>query len=306
MIEIILDASQLKVVEACPYKWYLDIILNLTTNRTNPALSTGSFYHEILKFYYSEALRRKAVPSNGLRDTLELAQYLAMGNNDSPYLERLGVKVIDSPAVRAAPKFHIDRLKTYLINNMAEDDVSEIIAVEQGFSTLLYEDTERRYILEGMIDLITIEPKTKLTVTDHKTQSRFYDKYGYNHQALNYLSFTKAEYFRYNYIGLQDKQGKNTFRRPIFKPRPGMLEQWKRDVKRTFDELARYVIEYGTLSDSLYPQPGIAFPRRRSACDTKFGVCQFHKICEEPDGSKWIPTILTAYHEKENKWRAWS
>lgn len=219
-----------------------------------------------------------------------------MGNNDSPYLTSLGVKAIDAPAVRAAPKFHIDRLKAYLINNMAEDDISEIIAVEQGFSTLLYEDSDRRYILEGMIDLITIEPKTKLTVTDHKTQSRFYDKYGYNHQALNYLAFTGAEYFRYNYIGLQDKQGDNTFRRPIFKPRPGMLEQWKRDVKRTFDELARYV-EIGGAA---------AFPRRRSACDTKFGVCQFHKICEEPDGSKWIPTILTAYHEKENKWRAWS
>jgi hypothetical protein len=195
---------------------------------------------------------------------------------------------------------------------MEEDDMCEIIAVEKGFSTLLYESTERRYILEGTIDLVTIERSTGLTITDHKTQSRFYDKYAYNHQAMNYLSFTQADYFRYNYIGLQDKQNENTFRRPIWKCPPGMLGQWQRDVRKTFDMVHDQLIKLNWLrSDdnyiSLQPEDIGAFARSRATCDGKFGICQFHKICEVPDNSKWQPIVIeSAYKPKEEKWKAWS
>lgn len=281
MLEIILDASQIEQFESCNYKWYLDQTRNLTSKQTNPALSTGTFYHEVLKRYYSSAVASPPC-SAGIRKAVDYAVELATGPLASQW-----------PKVAKDPKFHLDRLKAYLINHMWEDDASKIIAVEKGFSYILFEDTERRFILEGMIDLVTIEPGTGLTVTDHKTQSRFYDKYAYNHQALNYLNFTGANYFRYNYIGLQDAINANTFRRPIFKPHPDMLEQWKKDVLKTFQRMEWCLREAG-------------FARSRTSCDGKFGVCQFHKICETPDDSKWIPTILTAYKEKENKWRAWS
>ena len=284
MIEVILDASQLEVVEACPYKWYLDHIQNLTTKRTNPNLSTGSFYHEVLKFYYSAGSRPL---SNGLADTIRFASQHALS--------------CKAPEVRKDPKFHLDRLRSYFITNLAEDDTSEIIAVEKGFSTLLYEDSNVRYILEGTIDLVSIERSTGLTVTDHKTQSRTYDKYEYNHQAMNYLAFTGAKYFRYNYIGLQDKQNENTFRRPIFIPSPGMLDQWKLDVRNTFDAVAKM------MQDTGLGLPAVkAFPRRRAACDTKFGVCQFHKICETPDNHPLLPSVYTAYKQKEERWKAWA
>jgi hypothetical protein len=194
---------------------------------------------------------------------------------------------------------------------MAEDDTSEILAVEQGFSTLLYEDEDRRYILEGVIDVLSRETQTGLTVTDHKTQSRFYDKYEYCHQALNYLSFTGADYFRYNYIGLQDKEGPNTFRRVIFKPVEGMLGQWKKDVLRTFHSLYGMIKDIGyedIFGASKLVQIGMGpnFPRRRAACHTQFGNCQFHRICETPDDHPLLPNVYTAYKEKEDRWRAWS
>lgn len=283
--EVILDASQIEVFEQCPRKWYYDHIMNITSKKTNPNLSTGTFYHEVLKVYYSTG---KTPLSNGLRETVEFAMNLA--------------KTTESPEVRKNPKFHLDRLRSYLITNLNEDDQSEVIAVEKGFSTVLYEDAAVRYILEGTIDLVSIEPKLGLTVTDHKTQSRFYDKYQYNHQALNYLAFTGAKYFRYNYIGLQDAQGPNTFRRPIFQPHPGMLEQWKEDVRKTFDQMATYLNSIDP--DKFSSEP--TFPRRRTACDTKFGVCQFHKICQTPDNSKWIPVVLTAYKEKDKRWKPWA
>jgi hypothetical protein len=317
MQEIILDASQIEVFEHCPYKWYLGYKKHLTPVLTNPALSSGTFYHEVLKYYYSQPLQPSQTRSAAIGPSLAFAQDLIKATCVTEYLKELGVRSVDFPKVKKDPKFHYDRLKQYLISNMCEDDTSEVIACEQGFSSLLYEDGNRRYILEGMIDLISRERFTGLTITDHKTQSRYYDKYEVNHQAMNYLSFTGANYFRYNYIGLQDNEGPNTFRRDIYKPRPGMIEQWRRDVLRTFHEMYSFIQDtrHSTLhiidlpngrEEAGFEITNETFPRRRASCDTKFGVCQFHKICEEPDGSKYIPAILTAYKEKDIKWKAWS
>lgn len=285
MIEIILDASQLNVFEACPRKWYYDQVLNLTTARTNPSLSTGSCWHEVLKFYYTKGMEQPPL-SNHLKETIEFAHFLATGPRS-----------IEWPRIKDNPKFFIDRIRAYFINYLYKDDTTQVIAVEKGFSTLLYEDSERRYILEGMIDLISLENHLGLTVTDHKTQQRYDTLYEYNHQLCNYLSFTGAEYFRYNYIGQQESQNANTFHRQIFKAPPGMLAQWRKDVLKTFQEMERFVIE--GMSEA-------SFPRRRNSCDTKYGTCQFHKICQEPDDSPWIPSILTAYKPKEKIWKAWS
>ena len=293
MIEVILDASQIEVFEACPRKWYYDYVLNLTTKHPNPALSTGSYYHEVLKFYYSNKL--------ALRGALLLAQELANG-----------IQSIKWPAVAADPKFHFERIKNYLMKYRDDDEADEVIAVEQGFSTLLYEDDSRRYILEGMIDWIGNRKHMGLTIRDHKTQSRAYEKYEINHQVFNYMSFTGANYFEYNYIGLQDSIGADTFRRLIYKPHPGMLAQWRLDVKRTFDHMFTYLTDmeyFDGISEATYNKATIKaerFPRRRAACDTKFGICQFHHICQVPDDSKFVPLVMGKYKKKDEIWRAWN
>lgn len=302
MTELILDASQITTFETCPQKWYLDHVANLTSVHSNPALTTGTWFHEVLKFYYTAGMEKPPV-SNHFRAAMKYAQDLTTG------VERHKWK-----RVTADPKFHLDRLMAYIVTNMGRDDSMEIVAVEKGFSTLLYEDLERRYILEGMIDLVTIEPKLGLTVTDHKTQSRFDELYPVNHQLSNYMSFTAAKHFRYNYIGQQEKQNANTFHEQIYaipvnqyetSPELGFLQQWKADVTRTFAEMERYLRSW--LVDGIPSPQGIKFPRRRSACDGKYGLCQFHRICEIPDNSKWQPVVIdSGYKQKENKWKAWS
>lgn len=286
MLEIILDASQITAFERCPQLWYLDHIRNLTSTRTNPNLSTGSYFHEVLRTYYELGITNPPV-SNNIAAAVDRAVFLA---TDIESAKRW-------PAVKAEPKFYIDRLRSYFVNHMTEDDNTEIIAVEKGFSWLLYEDSERRYILEGMIDLISVKPVMGLTVTDHKTQSRSDDIYEFNHQVMNYLAFTGANYFEYNYIGLQDAQNKNTFRRPIYKPQPGQIEQWKKDVRTTFREMEQFLA---------LEKQGEAFPRRRASCSGKYGLCQFHKRCEIPDDSPYVQLVENgAYKEKEERWRAW-
>lgn len=301
MIEIILDASQLTTFETCPMKWYLDHVRNLTSIHSNPALSTGSWFHEVLKFYYS--LGKEAPPvSNHIRAALAYAQDLAIGSQSHKWKR-----------VQKDPKFHLERLKSYFITNMNRDDSWEILAVEKGFSYLLYEDATRRYILEGMIDLITVEPRSGLTVTDHKTQSRYDELYPFNHQVTNYLNFTKAEYFRYNYIGQQETQNQNTFHTQLFKlpinegDKQHYLDQWKVDIIRTFREMESY-LTVGHFQIESVNLLSLNFPRRRVACDSsKYGLCQFHRICEIPDSSHWQKVVIeSGYKQKEDVWKAWT
>lgn len=287
MIEIILDASQIEMFETCPKKWYYSYVQNLTTKTPNSALSTGSYFHEVLKYYYT-LIWHGAAPSKSIRPALEYGVDLIKNPTESRKW----------PEVTKEPQFYIDRLRAYFYANLSDDENMEVISVEKGFSWLLYESKHCRYILEGLIDLVTRKVKTGITVTDHKTQSRAYDKYFYNHQAANYMIATGAKYFEYNYIGLQDKINENTFNKPIWTPPPGYLEQWKIDVKLVFEQMhsmlsVRPAIEY--------------FPRRRTSCQTKFGICEFHSICQIPDSSPWQPIVINSkYKEKDEKWKAWS
>lgn len=295
MIEVILDASQLEVVEKCPYNWFLSYIKHLEVAHPNRALSTGSFFHEALKFYYE-----KGQPlSNHIRDTLLYAKELALGPQRNKW-----------PEVAKDPKFFLVRLKEYLYRWLPEDEGIELIGVEKGFSWLLYEDANYRFIAEGMIDLVSRKNATGLTVTDHKTQSRYYEKYEFNHQVLNYLSFTKANYFEYDYIGLQDKVGINTFFRPIFKAPDGMCEQWKEDVIHTFYDVGNMLRNWDDYCKDTPvgedKHPSFFFPRKRSACTTQFGTCQFHKICQVHDNSKFQIATFSHYKEKDQQWKAWS
>ena len=290
MVEVILDASQIETFETCPRKWYYSYVLNLLPKKSSKAFSIGSYYHEVLARYYYLPLRtaEEGGPINDIGERMRNAIDFA---GSSVLLTQFGLKDLD------IIKFHRQRIVDYLYFNMAEDETLTPIAVEQGFSYLLFEDHKRRYILEGKIDLICKGRPYGLAVMDHKTQSRFDDRYELNHQVMNYLNFTKAEYFIYNYIGLQDKLPPNGLRRMIYKPHPGMLEQWAADVRRTFREMESY---------RAYRDSEHEYPRRRCACDaSKYGLCPFYKMCAVPDDSIYKECARSAYKIKEEKWQAW-
>lgn len=287
MIEIILDASQIEIFEACPRKWYYSYVLNLVPHVPYSPFDIGSYYHECLRHYYTSLRTYRNSSAILFQSIINFAK-------DDNLFTKYNINGMENRL------FHIKRLISYLNKYEDEDYTMDIIAIEQGFSYLLYEDNNRRYILEGKIDLVYNDPITKLTVMDHKTQARKSDRWEFNHQVCNYLNFTKANYFVYNYIGLQDSLPKDGLRREIYKPAEGMLDQWLTEVKLTFDQMYDYLIN-GTKPDEY------DMPRRRSACDSsKYGLCQYHKLCSVPDGSQWVEVVKSAYKEKDEVWRPWS
>jgi len=290
MIEITLDASQLELFEVCPRKWYYAHVLNLAPLQARRSFDIGSYYHDCLEFYYK-------LPLQGITDITEKFKMVVDHSADENLLNLYGIKSTEDRL------FHRKRLIDYFAKWQDEDAALKMVAVEQGFSTLLYEDNYRRYILEGKIDIVAEDRQLGLFVMDHKTQARFDDRWEFNHQVCNYLSFTKANYFVYNYIGLQQSLPKEGMRRMIYKPHEGMLEQWRSEVLVTFEELYAYM----QCQTDLYSGNEGKYPRRRAACDnSKYGLCQFHKICSIPDGSKWVPAVFSAYKEQEKRWRPWT
>lgn len=306
MIEVILDASQIETFETCAQKWFKSYIQNLEPKKAFRAQSTGSYYHEVLAHYYGLYL-----PSSDILSTEDRMRSAMKFATQSDLLKKFHITKQEDI------EFHVNRLLYYLNFNSVEDEQTTIIAVEQGFSYLLYEDATRRYIAEGKIDIVGRRKELGLFVQDHKTQSRKDDRYPYNHQVMNYLNFTGADYFEYNYIGLQDKLPPKGLRRNIYRPPPGVMEQWKADTIKTFDEMASIlyagrrtneVLEGGLyMYHNDYTPREEMFPRRRTACDaSKYGTCQYHKICEVPDNSEFVQIVKNHYKVKDEKWRAWS
>lgn len=294
MIEISMDASQLEVFEPCPRKWYYAYNQNLIPLRSKRVFDVGSYYHSCLAHYYY------LFPPLGT--VLSLDDRLLSTINyctQSALLTKYHIVDVEEQ------KFHRQRLLDYLMHWSTEDETMVPCAIEQGFSYLLYEDKYKRYILEGKIDLIAKLQPYGLIVMDHKTQSRKDDIWELNHQVMNYLNYmrvtaTEADYFVYNYIGLQDKIPKEGMRRSIYKPHPNMLIQWSKEVIKTFDDM----FEILSITGDNFRE--LSFNRHRSACSSKYGLCQFYKLCSVPDHSKWNDSVLSHYRIRDEKWRAWT
>lgn len=284
MIELILDASQLTAFESCERSWYYSYHQHLTSKFRNKSLNLGSWYHDVLAYYYEQLPTLPIL--NSIPATLEYMQSPAL-------LTKYGI--VDS----ATLKFHLKRMRDYLHHYMFTDEKIKVIAVEKGFSYLLYEDTDYRFILEGKIDLVAHIPTYGLTVWDHKTQSRKENRYPFNHQVMNYFNYVRPAYFIYNYIGLQENLSPGHLRREFWAPTSEQLEVWLSDVLGTFERVATRLQRTDLLAED-------KFRRSRTACVPKYGKCEFYKICNVPDDNKWVPTILTAYKQKEQKWAAWS
>lgn len=282
-VEVMLDASQLGAFEPCPRKWYYAYVKNWESRLYSRALNVGSYYHEVLAFHYSNPSNIKEYPAR-TNETLLFARR-------EDLFKQFGIMLKEDRI------FHLKRIQAYLFFWELEDQRATVVAVEKGFSRLLYESKDRRYILEGKIDLVVRRPNLGLCVEDHKTQSSRKDIWPVNNQVMNYFTYVKPDYFIYDYIGLADKINDKTFERKVFRPSLDQISQWEEDVIRAFDDMYSYVKAGGK---------ECCFPRRRSACSATYGVCQFHKLCNVRDDSKFRPAMESAYKERDEKWRAWT
>lgn len=148
----------------------------------------------------------------------------------------------------------------------------EIIAVEPetAFSKVIYEDKDYLFIYEGRPDIIFKTPGVNGIIypADHKSRSQNHSIYFYNNQAMGYCWASRTQHFMYNFFGLQETGGaEKWFERPTKVFTEDQILEWKEDTIEWFHRIARTT----------------KFLRSRR-CQGKYGICEFHKLCETTTG----------------------
>ena len=149
----------------------------------------------------------------------------------------------------------------------------KILAVEKGFSKVLYEDKNVYFVYEGRPDLVVdFGSSYGHGPVDHKSESRRSDIYEFNNQFQGYCWAMGSKLGMINYLGLQKEsnEGKkdDVLRRTIFNFSEGQLEAWKNKTIKWYFRVMQ------SINSNLYLPSG--------NCEGKYGTCVFHEICEQP------------------------
>lgn len=161
------------------------------------------------------------------------------------------------------------------------------LAVEKGFTKLLYEDDMNRFSYEGSIDLTALNPK-KMTIIDHKSESANRPIYEHNNQAIGYLYATGATEFMYNYVTLTKVP---EYHRRVHVFTEAQIAQWVSNTTEWFFRAKSAILQRRFL-------PSLQ-------CVGIYGVCPFHRICEQPkDNIKQI--VIATNYKRRKPYRSWS
>jgi hypothetical protein len=239
-INIVLDASQLDLIQTCEYKYYLRHVLNRGPLITPEPLDKGTLVHIGKEFYY-KALKDHFTWEQALDAGLVAMRERAANDSDLDYADtnRL-IKIFEE---------NVTHWKVF-------DQSIQIIAVEQAFSYVLYEDETFRLVSIGKIDLLFTDNTYENCPMDTKTYARDYPLLRLRNQFSNYALATNSNYLFVDRVGLHGLPGEvqkpkspaeKHKRVPLFYD-PLILESWKQNT------IKWYLRHYDSITNNEWPQ----------------------------------------------------
>lgn len=290
-----LDSSQISEYMTCPLKWFYRYNQNLVFDtKQKVAPDKGTLVHNLLDIYYT----MRSLDPDGNK--------LLQANAAIEMFKKSGsVKILFPTDNGEIEEFICKRFILYVQRWLNSDFIVPKGGVELGFSHLLFENDDNRFILEGRIDLInTIQGNN--CFTDHKTQERTSYLYHYTIQFKNYALATGYEYGIINYFGMQkDDNNKllhdnKLFRQDLIHFDKWMIDEWKDKVISVFFNIAAMLKEY---KDN--PELGFYRAKNDAACSGAFGAnpCVFCNICESPWAFK--EQMKQMKYNVGEPWRPW-
>jgi hypothetical protein len=274
-----INSHSLSDFQECESKYCFKHFIGIEPLGSRMAMERGTLFAKFLEILYKNRIRPrqmfKRVLNNPLLWTRELEEKCNISQSEA----------YDVYAV----------MKAYALNWKGRD--WEPIAVEKGFSKIIYEDDENLFVWEGRPDLVAKEPHSgpdlvtpingELIVCDHKTQGRANSIYQFNNQSRGYLWATGATKFAYNYITFTKTA---QFRREVFPFTPAQIEDWRQS---TIEWLFR--VKEAKLKAKFLPSWN---------CSTIYGPCEFHRICEQPKPEIKSFTIKSQFKVRK-LYRSW-
>lgn len=264
---LVLDSHALSDYQICPARFDYSCIKFIQPNQKKAAFSKGTVISTLLENYYKAKMA-------GTLDKHMVVQIVA---------EHLNPTELDKDTKE------LIEMRFYRYWQMYRKESWIPLAVETGFSEVLYEDENYLFIYEGRPDLIAKASfNGPRLVADHKSQSREYKIYPHNNQAKGYCTMNKIDFFVYNYFGLQiGGDNDKWFHRQTVSFSKEQIEDWKQETIKWYHRI---------LTDH---------ERLRSwRCESKFGICEFHPLCETTEN--WVREDKIRREFKKKEFRSWN
>ena len=167
-----------------------------------------------------------------------------------------------------------------------------IVAVEKGFSKILYEDDYVLYIYEGKPDLVVdFGHNLGIGPIDHKSESMKREIYPFNNQIMGYCWAMESKIAMYNYIGLQNNsQDGEVLRRTTLTFSESQIEQWRQDTIQWYHRILKSINSRTFI--------------RSWNCQSMYSICQFSDVCEMPTENGKLVKIKNLFKERE-PYKSW-
>lgn len=274
---IIADSHKLSAFERCPRSCYYSYYKHIEQPKPRDAFSKGTLMHDLLYWFYKFKIENRPFESC-TKNAIEHAM-------SRPVIS-CWFLVSDIDRLLILRKF-----AEYC--NYYRKEAIQPVGVEVGFSKTFYEDDSVHFIYEGKIDFIAEVERNRLAWVDHKTQAFKYDIIGERNQFMGYSWALKYNTGMINFIGLQDSyKPDQAFRRQIVTYKVSLLAEWYETMKRLFFRMA------------LAHEEMAHFDKHRTACEGKFGLCEFHRVCSETSPNI-IDGIITNEYKARPQWIPW-
>lgn len=262
-LNIILDASKIDLFETCPQRYNFRYNHNKVqgANKTE-ALDKGSLVHEGFGVYFTE-LSKETKYDDRMQLSLNKIREIS-SNPDQSNLDPDDVEVLLKAFEESCDFWRSE-----------DENCLTILAVEQPFANLLYEDDIVRLILSGKIDLLTNfrglgrNASYQNLPFDHKTFSRDSPIHRKSNQFINYCNAVESNYLIVNRVGLQKSlKAEEKYKRIPLSYDPIYIQDWK-------DNLTKMLLnEFMTCAAENY------WPEKPTSCNKFNRLCEYYSICD--------------------------
>jgi len=182
------------------------------------------------------------------------------------------------------------RVKAYF--NKYRTENYPIIAVEEGFSKILFENKDVLFVYSGRPDLVVDFGKFGIGPIDHKTESRESNIAPFNNQFVGYCWALGANFGLVNYIGLQkDFKDDSVLRRKAFSFTNAQIAKWRNDTISWYNRIMKSIVSKNYT--------------RSWNCEGKYGTCLYHNICISGSPKEELIKIKRDFKTSERVYRSW-
>lgn len=272
-VNLVLDASKIDLFETCPARYNFrhnhNKGLPITSKPVGQrdALDLGTLGHEGFGVYFK--LLAEGIPyAERIEATLMKIRELS-SNPESSHSEPEEVSILLRAVEQSCDYWRAE-----------DENCLEILAVEQPFAYVLFEDDTIRIIISGKIDLLVNFHGIGRSASydnlpmDHKTYSRDGVVLRKSNQFINYCAAVGSNYLVVNRVGLQNPDVKkplsaeDKFKRLPLSYDPIYIADWKTNLTNMI------------LNEYLGCVASGSWPEKPTSCNKFNRLCEYYSICD--------------------------